>query len=56
MYQTFNMGMGFAIVVSKGEVNETMKILKKHAESKVKIVGEIKKGKGAEFQKLGLKF
>ena len=56
MYQTFNMGMGFAIVVSKGEVNETMKILKKHAESKVKIVGEIKKGKGVEFQKLGLKF
>lgn len=56
MYQTFNMGMGFAIVVSKEDVNETMKILKKHTESKVKIVGEIKKGKGAEFQKLGLKF
>jgi len=56
MYQTFNMGMGFAIIISKEDVNETMKILKKHSKSEVKIVGEIKEGKGAELQKLRLKY
>jgi len=56
MYQTFNMGMGLAIVVSKESTNETLKILKKHTRSKVKIVGKIEKGKGVEYKKLGLKF
>lgn len=56
MYQTFNMGMGLAVIVSKKDVDETIKILKKHSRSKVKIVGKIEKGKGVEFKKLGLKF
>jgi phosphoribosylformylglycinamidine cyclo-ligase len=56
MYQTFNMRMGFTVIVSKEDVNEVMKILKKHSKSEVKIVGRIEKGKGVEFQKLGLKF
>ena len=43
MYQTFNMGMGLAIIVSKKDVNETMKILKKHSKSEIKIVGKIEK-------------
>jgi len=56
MYQTFNMGMGLAIIVSKNDVNETMKILKKYSKSEIKIVGKIEKGKGVEFQKLRLVF
>ena len=56
MYQTFNMRMGFTVVVSKEDANEAMKILKKHSKSEVKIVGRLEKGKGVEFQKLGLKF
>ena len=56
MYQTFNMGMGLAIIVSEKNVRESMNILDKYSKSKVKIVGKIEKGKGVELQKLGLKF
>ena len=56
MYQTFNMGMGFAIIVSKENKDKSLKILKKYSDSEVKVVGEIKKGKGVEQKKLGLKY
>jgi len=56
MYQTFNMGMGFAIIVSKKDIDESINILKKHSKSEVKIVGKIERGEGVELQKLGLKF
>lgn len=56
MYQTFNMGMGLAIIVSKKDVDEAMKILKKLSKSEVKVVGRIEKGSGVEFKKLGLNF
>jgi phosphoribosylformylglycinamidine cyclo-ligase len=56
MYQTFNMGMGFAVVVSKKDVDETIKILKKYSNSVVKIIGKVENGKGVEFKKLGLKY
>jgi phosphoribosylformylglycinamidine cyclo-ligase len=56
MYQTFNMGMGFVIIISKNEVNSALEILKKYSESQIKIVGKIEKGKGVEFKKLGLNF
>ena len=56
MYQTFNMGMGFAVILSKKDVNNAINILKKHSKSEVKIIGKIEKGKGVEFQKLGLRY
>jgi phosphoribosylformylglycinamidine cyclo-ligase len=56
MYQTFNMGMGFVIVVSDKDVDQTIKILKKFSDSEVKIVGKVVKGSGVELPKLGLKF
>ena len=56
MYQTLNMGMGFAIIVSKKDIDESINILKKHSKSEVKIVGKIERGEGVELQKLGLKF
>ena len=56
MYQTFNMGMGLAIIVSKKDVDESIKILKKLSKSDVKVVGRIEKGNGVEFKKLGLNF
>ena len=56
MYQTFNMGMGLAIIVSKKDAEEAVEILKKHSSSEVKIVGRIEKGKGVEHIPLGLKF
>jgi phosphoribosylformylglycinamidine cyclo-ligase len=56
MYQTFNMGMGFAIIVSKNDANNAIKILKKYSKSDVKIVGRIEKGTGVELKTLGIKY
>jgi len=56
MYQTFNMGMGFAIIVSEKDAEKSLDILKKHTKSKVKIVGKIEKGKGVEFTRYNLKY
>lgn len=56
MYQTFNMGMGLAVIVSEKDAKETVEILKKHSKSEVKIVGRIKKGKGVEHKPFGLNF
>lgn len=56
MYQTFNMGMGFAIIVDEKDVDETMTILEKYAHTEVKIVGEIKKGTTVEIPHLRLAY
>jgi len=56
MYQTFNMGMGFAVIVSEKDSGEAIKILKKYSEAKVKAVGRIEKGIGVEVPKLRIKF
>jgi phosphoribosylformylglycinamidine cyclo-ligase len=54
MYQTFNMGMGFSVIVSEDDAEETVSILKKLSQSEVKLVGGIKKGKNVVFKKLNL--
>jgi len=56
MYQTFNMGMGFAVTVAQKDAEKSLKILKEHSKSKVKIVGKIQKGKGVELPKFSLKY
>lgn len=56
MYQTFNMGMGFAVIVSRKVVDETIKILKKCSPAEVEVVGRIERGKGVEVSGLGIKF
>lgn len=56
MYQTFNMGMGFAVIVSHDDAEKTIELLSKHSEMQVKIVGAIKKGSGVVVPALGLKF
>jgi len=56
MYQAFNMGMGFSVIVAEKDVNQSIKILKKFSESKVKIVGKVVKGSGVELPKLSLKY
>ncbi|HEC88500.1 MAG TPA: phosphoribosylformylglycinamidine cyclo-ligase [Thermoplasmata archaeon] len=53
MYQTFNMGMGMAVVVGKENADEAISILNKYCNAE--IVGKIKKGQGVEIPKLGLK-
>ena len=56
MYQTFNMGMGLAIIVASEDEEETIKILKKYTEAKVQTVGTITKGTGVKHKPLKLKF
>lgn len=54
MYKTFNMGMGFCVIVRKEDVDASLDILKKHSSVKVKVVGEIQKGSGVEVPSLDL--
>lgn len=54
MYQTFNMGMGMAVVVAKEDVETALKVLKKYSDATVKVAGTIKKGTGVEVPNLGL--
>jgi len=56
MFQTFNMGMGLIIVVSKKNVEDSLNTLNLHSKNEVKIVGKIEKGSGVKFEKLGLDF
>lgn len=56
MYQTFNMGMGMAVVVDKKDVDEAISVLRKHSEAEVKVVGSVKEGEGVEVPSLGLKY
>lgn len=49
MYQAFNMGMGFCLIVDKKEVNEILDLLKRKVEAK--IVGEVIKGRGVFLEK-----
>jgi phosphoribosylformylglycinamidine cyclo-ligase len=56
MYQIFNMGMGFTVVVDKDDVDLTVKTLKKYSEATVKDVGVIQRGTGVEVPNLGLTY
>lgn len=56
MYQTFNMGMGMAIVVDEKDTDDAISILKKHSEVDIKVVGSVKEGEGVEVPSLGLKY
>lgn len=54
MYQTFNMGLGFCIIVDRGEVEEILELLRGKVEAKV--VGEVGEGKGVSLPSLGLSY
>jgi len=56
MYQTFNMGMGFCVVLSEKYLDEAIGILKKYSGVEVKVVGRIGKGKGVRIPSRGLVF
>jgi phosphoribosylformylglycinamidine cyclo-ligase len=56
MYQIFDMGMGFVVVVEEEDIQETMKILEKHSDATVKHVGTVSKGTGVEVPSLKLRY
>ncbi len=53
MYKTFNMGMGFAVIVAKEDENEARRLLRaEHPQ----VVGIVEKGKDAVHEPLGLTY
>ncbi len=56
MHRTFNMGMGFAIVVDADDVETTIKTVKKHAKIPAQVVGQVKKGHGVTVPPLKLAY
>lgn len=56
MYQTFNMGMGFALILDENDADQAMDILKKYSNAHIQHVGEITKGSGVLVPSLDLKY
>ena len=56
MYQTFNMGMGMAIIVSAEDTDTTLSLLKKHPTATVQKIGTIQKGSGVTVPSLKLSY
>ncbi len=54
MYQTFNMGMGFSLIVDENNVDEILRFIKKDIDAKV--VGEVREGKGVSYPELNIKY
>ena len=54
MYQTFNMGMGMAVIVPEKSAKKALDMLNKSVEAK--IVGKVYKGKGACNSKIGVEY
>jgi len=56
MYQIFNMGMGFTVIVEHEDAEETIKILQNYSDATVKRIGIVKKGTGVEVPQLKLRY
>ncbi len=56
MYQTFNMGMGLAVVVSKKDAEHALAVLKKHSPVDARIVGHMEKGYGVLLKPLNVTY
>ena len=52
MYQTFNMGMGFALVTPESEAANVIRALR--PDVRAKVVGDVAKGRGVTLEPLGL--
>ena len=52
MYQTFNMGMGFALVAAEEDAKDVIRSLRPHV--KARVVGSVVRGKGVTVPPLGL--
>jgi len=56
MYQTFNMGMGFAIILAKDYADDVVDLIEKRFKVKTKVVGHVERGKGIVVPSLGISF
>jgi phosphoribosylformylglycinamidine cyclo-ligase len=53
MYQTFNMGTGFVIIIDPDQLSETMDILEGTG---AQIIGRVVEGKGVKIETLGIEY
>ncbi len=53
MYRTFNMGVGFCIILSKEDVDEAVTICRQH-ETKAQVIGRVVKENGVKIEELGV--
>jgi phosphoribosylformylglycinamidine cyclo-ligase len=56
MYQIFNMGMGFVVIVEEEDAKETIKVLQKNSDATIARVGTVKKGTGVDVPSLKLHY
>lgn len=56
MYQTFNMGIGFVLVVARPHLSETMRRLSRAGAPDAVEIGHVERGTGVTVPKLGLRF
>ncbi|MCI4361709.1 MAG: phosphoribosylformylglycinamidine cyclo-ligase [Thermoplasmata archaeon] len=56
MYQTFNMGIGFVIVVAPGAVDATRRVLLRARAGRAQVLGRVVRGSGVSLPHLGLEY
>ena len=56
MYQTFNMGMGFSIIVSRSTRDSALNILQAHSTIQAQIVGRVIEGHGVSLPSQNLRY
>ncbi len=56
MYQTFNMGMGLAVVVDEADVDATLDLLAEQSEMDAQVVGRVTEGTGVAVPSLELEY
>ncbi|MGA8542378.1 MAG: phosphoribosylformylglycinamidine cyclo-ligase [Thermoplasmata archaeon] len=56
MYQTFNMGIGFAVVTAREHLAETRRRLARAGAPDALVIGRVERGSGVELPQLGLRY
>ncbi|PKK85557.1 MAG: phosphoribosylformylglycinamidine cyclo-ligase [Thermoplasmata archaeon HGW-Thermoplasmata-1] len=56
MYKTFNMGMGFVVVVAPENAERALAVLRGASEMECKVVGRIEQGTGSVVPQLGIEY
>ncbi|HEV2317194.1 MAG TPA: phosphoribosylformylglycinamidine cyclo-ligase [Thermoplasmata archaeon] len=56
MYQTFNMGIGFVLVVRPRRTSELMRRLRRAGAPDARVIGHVTRGRGVSLPQLGLRY
>jgi phosphoribosylformylglycinamidine cyclo-ligase len=56
LYQTFNMGIGFVVVVRSRRESQALEVLADHGEAKARVIGQVKRGRGVTIPHEGIRY